>query len=180
MTLTVDDLRGHVESSLGDDELGLLLDAAYESIDHAIGAGGSDDYPATITELLTTGGDLLMLSRPASAILSVTEGAATPTDLVDDDYQLIGDQMVRRLRDGTNSATRWRGRVQVTYTAMPDESRRDAAAIALVKLDESHAPGVMSERLGDHAITYGQQGSKGYAEERAAILASLLPGFIAK
>lgn len=181
MTLTVDELRGHIETVLSDEALGLLLDAAYEAIDAILGSGGDEDYAATVTEILSPGGDLLMLSRRASAITAVTEGVRTPTDLATDDYQLIGDQLVRRLSDGTNGASRWRDRVQITYTAFADENERDRAAIALVKLDSDYQPGVQSERLGDHSISFGfSQGSSTYTEERDAILASLGGGFIAK
>lgn len=180
MTLTVDDLRGHIESSLGDTELGLLLDAAYESIDALIGPGGSEDYPASVTEILTVGpGDLFMLSRPAESITSISESRSAPTTLDPDDYELIGNQMVRRVRDGTNPRSAWHSQVTVTYEPLADANRRDVAAIALVKLDIDHSPGVVSERLGDHSIAYAQ-GDTAYAEEKAAILASLTSGFIAK
>lgn len=176
--LTVDELRGHVTTDLDDEALGLLLDAAYEAIDIAFGVGGSEDYPASITEVITTGGDLLMLSRPASAVTSVIEGANTPTTLEADDYELLGGQMVRRARDGTNPQTRWAGRVTVTYTALSDENERDRVAIALVNLDIAGSPGVQSERLGDWAVTH--ENTNEYAASRAAILASLGAGFIAK
>lgn len=183
MTLTVDDLREHVESSLTDTELGRLLDAAYETIDHAIGPGGDDDYPATITEVLTVGpGDLFMLSAPASAILSVSESRSAPTTLATDDYQLIGSQLVKRLRDGTHARTGWHQQVTVSYTALADENRRDVAAIALVNLELTYQPGVQSEKLGDHSVTYsfGGSGASKYQDERAAILASLSGGFVAR
>lgn len=180
MTLTVDDLRGHIESSLGDTELGLLLDAAYESIDALIGPGGSEDYPASVTEILTVGpGDLFMLSRPAESITSISESRSAPTTLDPDDYELIGNQMVRRVRDGTNPRSAWHSQVTVTYEPLADTNRRDVAAIALVKLDATHNPGVMSERLGDHTLTQLPiPGS--YTKERQAILDALVGGFIAK
>lgn len=176
MTLTVDGLRGFVESSLGDDELGLLLDAAYEAIDREIGSAGYDGQP--LTELLTTGpGDLLMLSRPANAITTLLECDA---ELAQDDYELIGDQLVRRLATGTHPSSRWRGRAQITYELMADTNERDRVAIALVKLDLNNEPGVIAERLGDHSITFASDAAASYAAERAAILSSLASGFIAK
>ena len=183
MTLTVDQLREHVDSSLTDPELGRLLDAAYESIEAVIGPGGDDDYPATVTEVLTVGpGDLFMLSRPASAILSISESRSAPTTLAADDYQLVGTQLVKRLRDGTHSRSSWHGQVTVSYTALADENRRDVAAIALINLDLTYQPGLQSEKLGDHTVTYsfGGSGASKYQDERAAILASLAGGFIAK
>lgn len=171
MTLTVDDLRDHVESSLGDDALGLLLDAAYEAIDRAIGAAGN------VTERLTAGpGDRLMLSRPASAVVSVTED---DTAIASNDFTLIGDQLLLRLETGTNPRYRWLNPVQVTYTLESDADERDRAAIALVRLDLDFRPGVQSERLGDHSITFAS-GSRSYLDQRDGILASLASGFVAK
>lgn len=176
--LTVDELRGHVETDLDDTSLGLLLDAAYEAIDNYAGTGGTEEYPATVTEVITTSGDLLMLSRRASAILSVVENASYRTDLETDDYELIGDQMVRRVRDGTNSATVWRGRIEITYTAFADENQRDRVAIGLVELDVNVSPGMQSERLGEWSETHEQTTS--YAKARDALLSSLYGGFVAK
>lgn len=178
MTLTVDDLRGHVDSSLSDTALGLLLDAAYEAIDRAIGADGAyDDSPPSVSEYLTVGpGPLLMLSRSASAITVVTERG---TELDPDDYALTGDQLLRRLDDGTHPRSRWCSPVEVTYEALGNANDRDRAAIGLVKLDLDYQPGVASERLGDHSITFAT-GSGEYLAQREAILASLVSGFIAK
>lgn len=178
MTLTVDDLRDFVETSLSDPSLGLLLDAAYEDIDRVLGLAGYDDEPASITELLTVGpGDLLMLSRPAEAVVSVVED--DDTELDDDDYELLRDQMLRRLDTGTNPRSCWYRRVKVTYAPLSDVASRDRAAIALVKLDLSNEPGVQSERLGDHSITFAT-GTSSYLDQREAILASIAGGFVAK
>lgn len=177
MTLTVDGLRGFIETSLDDTSLGLLLDAAYEAIDRALGPLGYDDTPAAVTEILTVGpGDLLMLSRPATAITAVTEWE---TDLSADDYELLGDQMVYRLSTGTHQRGTWDRRVRITYTPTADVNERDRAAVALVRLDLDYQPGVQSERLGDHSITFAT-GSREYVEQRDAILASIAGGFVAK
>lgn len=174
MTLDVDALRGHITTDLGDEALGLLLDAAYEAIDAVIGAGGAEEYPTSVTEVITPGpGPLFMLSRPASVIASIEE---CDTALAADDYELITDQMVRRLSDGTNPASRWRGRCIVTYH-VNDLASRDRVAIALINLDLDYTPGLQSERLGDHSITANVLRS--YDAERDAILASLTSGFIA-
>lgn len=168
MTLTVDLLRGYITTALSDEALDALLDAAYEAIDQYAGASGS------ITELISPGpGDLLMLSRRASAISSLKEKDIA---LATDDYQLHGDQLVRRLDTGTNPAWRWRGRVDVTYTALTDTASRDRVAIALVNLDLDFAPGLTSQRLGDFSETADQ---RPYDEQRAEILASLFATFMA-
>ncbi len=175
--LTVDELRGHVTTDLDDTALGLLLDAAYEAIDIHAGTGGSEDYPASITERITAGpGDIVMLGRPASSVTSVIEHETT---LDADDYELINGQMLRRLPDGTNPATYWRRRMYITYTALSDENERDRVAIALVKLDTTSEPGLQSQRLGDWAETFETGEGSDYASQRAAILASLNAGFIA-
>lgn len=168
--LDVDGLRGHVTTDLDDEALGLLLDAAYEAIDDFAG-----DQSDTITERITPGpGDIVMLSRPADSVVSITE---YETDLAADDYELIGGQMLRRLSTGTTGGLYWHRRLYVTYIPTSNESERDRVAAALVQLDLDTSPGVQSERLGDWAVTNESTGD--YAKSRAAILASLSSGFIA-
>ena len=177
MTLDVDGLREHVESSLSDDALGLLLDAAYETIDALIGPPGYDDAPASVTEVLTgVAGPLFMLAKPAEAITLITEH---DTELAEDDYRMMSNQLVMRLDTGTNSRRSWYRRIIVTYEPVSDAATRDRVAVALVKLELDHQPGVSAERLGDHSISFGSGSS--YTEDRDAILASLTPGgFMAK
>lgn len=173
--ITVEQLLEHVTTDLGEDALGRLLDAAYEAIEKAAGPGSDSDYASNVSELITPGpGDLVRLSKPATAVVTVTEGT---TDLAADDYELrASGQLLRRLSTGTNPRSRWCGRVDVTYTPVSDVNDRDRVAIALVKLDIDHQPGVQSETLGDHSITFASGGAgNSYAEQRAAILASLSP-----
>lgn len=181
--LDVDQLRGFVETSLGDDVLEVWLDAAYEAIDAVAGpAGDSSGDTGAVTEVITPGpGDLLMLSRPATAISAVTEtcyGTDTALELADVD--LVTTQLVRRVRTGPNPSPRWRGRVEITYERLPDANERDRVAVALVQLDVNHNPGVTSEELGDWSATYANNSAMNYSLERQAILASLSPGFVAK
>ncbi|HEX5013008.1 MAG TPA: hypothetical protein VFV72_02530 [Candidatus Limnocylindrales bacterium] len=181
--LDVDELRGFIETSLGDDVLGVWLDAAYEAIDAYAGpAGDSSGDTGATTEVITPGpGDLLMLTRPASAITAVTETCyGFDTDLALDDVALIGTQMVRRLRTGTNPSSRWRGRVAITYERLPDANERDRVAVGLVRLDVNHNPGITSEQLGDWSATYANNSAMNYSVERQALLSSLTPGFVAK
>lgn len=181
--LDVDDLRGFIETSLGDEVLGVWLDAAYEAIDAFAGpAGDSSGDTGAVTEVITPGpGDLLMVSKPAAAITAVVETCyGTDTDLALDDVALVGSQMVRRLRTGTNPSSWWRGRVEITYERLPDANERDRVAIGLVQLDVNHNPGVTSEELGDWSATYANNSAMNYSAERQALLASLTPGFVAK
>jgi hypothetical protein len=173
--LTVDQLREHVTTSLGDEAVQRLLDAAYGAIDEAAGTGGDS------TELLTAGpGPLLMLSRPADTVTSVTEYALTSSALVlaADDYAIRAGQALVRLATGTNPASRWRGPVDVTYTPLLDEAVRDGVAISLVQLDITFNPGLASQRLGEWSETYVQGADGAYAEQRDKILASLGPSLL--
>jgi hypothetical protein len=167
--LTVAELREHLTSELTDDALERLLDAAYEAIGARIGTGD-------VSELLTAGpGDLLMLSRPASAIVSLTERGR---ELSDDDYELrpSGQMLVRR-RTGPHPDPRWRGRIDVTYTPSAADADRDRVAIALVKLDLAHNPGLTGQALGAWSEQYGQ-GDESYAAARERILGSLMQSFL--
>jgi hypothetical protein len=165
MALTVDEFREHVETELGDDAVQRLLDAAYEAIDEAIGSAG------TVSEYLHAGhGDLLLLSRRALSITSISERDVA---LASGDYELRASGMtLRRKSTGTHPRTHWHGRVDVTYVAYPDEDERDRVAIALVKLDLTHSPGLAAQSLGAWSESYQTSGPS-YSQERATILASL-------
>jgi hypothetical protein len=148
--LTIDDLREHVTSTLGDDALELHLNAAYEVIDDAIGSNSD------VSELIYAGsGPLFMLSRRAKAIVSISERDVALDPL---DYELRGRLLIR-LDTGPHSDSRWRGWVDVT------------AAIALVKLRLNYDPGVTSERIGDWTST--QSDGAAFIEERQTILDAL-------
>jgi hypothetical protein len=160
--LTIDDLREHVTSTLGDDALELHLNAAYEVIDDAIGSNSD------VSELIYAGsGPLFMLSRRAKAIVSISERDVALDPL---DYELRGRLLIR-LDTGPHSDSRWRGWVDVTYTPEASEDLRDEAAIALVKLRLNYDPGVTSERIGDWTST--QSDGAAFIEERQTILDAL-------
>ena len=59
------------------------------------------------------------------------------------------------------------------YQPLPDTARRDQAAIALVKLEIRHDPGIVSAKFGSWAETYSTQGGLSYEEQREAILCAL-------
>lgn len=159
--LTVEELREHVTSVLGDDALQLLLDSAYQAI--AAHMGGEGDY-GVVDEMVTVHGSLLPLSRRVGSITSVVECGAT---LTTDDYELRSSRMMlRRLR-----APAWRGRVDITYIPEDDAAERDRIAVELVKLDLNHVPGVTAETVGSWSQQMAQ-GDRTYAAERAAILDS--------
>jgi hypothetical protein len=170
MSLTVDAFREHITSSLGDEAVQRLLDAAYETIILAAGPYESD---GTITEIITprSAGPLLMLARRAESVSEVIEGDDL---LAADDYELRSSgHMLRRLDDGTNPAGYWRNRVYVTYLPLSDLAIRDMVQLELVKLDIAFNPNLASQTIGAWSETY--QAGKPYPEQRADILASLNP-----
>ena len=170
--LSVDQFRAYVNSPLTDDALLMLLDAACAAIDDAIGPTGD------IREFFRVQGDLLMLSRRAESITTVIEDARrSAVTLDDDDYELsTSGQTLYRLSDGTNPRWYWSGRVDVTYRPFDDTANRVRVAVELVKLDLAHQPGLASQTIGTWSETYATGSQATYAEQRAAILASLSGG----
>lgn len=171
--LTVDELRLHVTSSLTDEALQLLLDAAYDAIVDAAGPDGA------VSELITPAGDLLMLGRPADSVTSVVEQVYTTTyTLAADDYELRGSgRVLRRLSTGTNVAYAWRGRVDVTYVPTDATAERKRVQLELVKLDLEYSSTLASQTIGTWSETYVTD--KPYAQARDEILASLSSGPLA-
>jgi len=167
VSLSVDALRLRVTSSLGDEALSGLLEAAYEAIDNYAGTVGD------VQEMLLASGNgpLLMLSRRAIAIESIIENDVT---LAADDYELRSSgQMLVRLATGANSRRYWFGRIDVTYQPYLDDADRDRVAAELVQLDLNYKPGLTSERIGDWEEQFARNDLFNYQTERAAILASL-------
>lgn len=170
MLLTVDELRVHIASSLSDDALRDLLDAAEADITAA-----AEALASAITERHSGGYATLVLDHPTGTIASVTESSdtTTPVILATDDYRVDG-YILTRLTTGTHPASWWTGLVTVVHTPPDDEARRRRAQVALVRLDLSMAAGVTSERIGDYSVGYAS-GTSSYAQQRAAILADLAP-----
>jgi hypothetical protein len=157
---------------------GALLFSAVSSVTGAGWAinGGNDTLVVGcealgVTDMLRSGsGCLLMLNRTASEILSVTEDGILLSPL---DYELRSSGLVlERLRTGPSPRYWWLGRIDVTYT-MGDEAERDRVVIALVELELNHAPGLMSQTIGQWSETYGGPQGQSYEEARGEILASL-------
>lgn len=169
MALTVDQLREHVTSGLGDDALQRLLDAAYVAIAARIGASG------TRTELAFGGFRTIALGRPASSVTGVTETVGTTTTTLNaNDYRLRPDTYtVERLSTGTNSRWAWAGAVEVTYTAVDDDALRDSVAIDLVRLALTSNPGLTSETIGAWTEQYASNAQWNSTEEYQSILSRL-------
>lgn len=156
------------------------LDSAEQEITAVLGPFVTDasGEPEAIEELITTrgSGDLLVLSRRASYIVSLVEGE---TALASDDYQVMSSgQTLRRLDTGSNPASAWNGRVRVKYEPLSDAAIRERVQLALVALEVNSAPGSRSERIGDWSEQVSQDAAS-YQSEREAILRSLIPSPVA-
>ena len=175
MLLTLDEFRGLSESTLDDEPLQLLLDAAEAEITGFAGPVGE------ITEIINTGGRLLVLGRPAASITSITETSRiTPsqvTILAADDYLAYpGGLVYERLRGGTNSRSAWYGRVTVTYVPEDDLDIRKGVQADLVNLMLNYAPGYTSETVGAWTRQLGSNREWNQSTERGSILSRLGSG----
>lgn len=173
MLLTLDEYRGlnPEATSLEDESLQLLLDAAEAEITRAAGPVGS------VTEFLA-GGRTVTLSRRASSVTSVTETdhfTHAETILSADDYVAWpGGYVIERQSGGTNSRYRWHDRVTVEYVPADDVDIRKVVQSDLVNLMESFAPGLTSETVGAWSRTLASNSVWNQLEEREAILARLV------
>ena len=161
MTLTVAQLRTFVTSSLVDDALQTLLDAAAASIVDVTGATGE------VTEYLNGHYPRIVTSRLIGTVTSVTEDDVT---LAADDYRASG-YVLTRLDDGTNPRSAWGSEVVVVYASPDATAEYDRVQLELVKLDLAQNPGLVSQRIGDWEETYRTDAT--YEAQRADILASL-------
>lgn len=167
--LTTAQVREHVETDLGDDALGRVVDAADAEIIRRLGA------LASATAVLPGGGRFLLLPRKASAIGSVTERYAAvgtaPANyaLVASDYNLYSDGLrLERLVNGANPSSAWNGAVTVVFTPADTEAERIMLLINLVKLEVAYL-GRSSEGVGDmRADSFAD-----HAEAKAALFRPL-------
>lgn len=168
--LTVAYLRQFITTALSDSALQALLNAAVAAINDVLGE------PGEVVEVQTRiSGDLLPLARRAGSITSVVEGdGASPVTLAGNDYELSSTRRyLRRLTTGTNPRWQWRTRVRTTYVPVDDTADRARAAVALVKLDIVHNPGLAAQSIGTWAEQYTSNSAFNYELERASILSSL-------
>lgn len=169
MTLTVDQLREHVQSALGDDALQRLLDDSEAEIIRYAGDSGD------VTELIDGGYQRLSLSGAASAITSVSETVGSTIYTLDaTDYrQRAEGYVLERLTSGaTHPSSVWRRLVTVIYTPVDGEAIRTLVQLDLIKLQLDFNAGLVSERIGDWSQTF-QQGSQTQENLRDAILSRL-------
>lgn len=169
-SLSVAEFREHVTTSLGDDAIELLLDAAWQAI--AIVAGEEGD----VVEVRDGGGSYVFLSRRATSVDSVKEwlGYSYEQTLDAADYRLLSDGLsLRRLNSGTTPATYWAGPVEITATAVDDDALRQSLQLQLVSLFLNHHPGITAQWIGDWREEFQSAANWSYASEREALLNTL-------
>ena len=165
--LTVEQLREHVVSNLGDDALQRILDANEDAINEFVG-------PIRPVVEIHDGGPRASRSHAGRpSITSIVERrSGTDTTLAADDYRIrASGYVLERISGGTNSRSSWNDLVTVTYVPVSDVAERIRVLIALCKLDLAHEPGLASRTVVDWTESYG--GSGGYLAERGSMLASL-------
>jgi hypothetical protein len=169
--LTVDELREHVTTTLGDDALQRLLDDAEAAIIEYAGEIG------TLTEFVRGGAGTIVTSRPIDTITSIIErtDSYVPVTLATDDYRVRNSYVIDRLRLGTNRWLHWRGVVEITYEPIDDTATRKIVQAELIQLELDTKPGLASETVGAWTQTYSSIGSKSVPEQRLDILTRLKP-----
>jgi hypothetical protein len=166
-TITLAEVRQHVETDLIDDALQMLIDDAIEEINEVIGFVSSETnefYEERTTKLF--------LTRKAISINSVVEErGGTSTTLSANDYMLrLEGRMLERLGTGTNPCSVWGDVVTIIYTPQDDTKRRKVVIIDLVKLALVYN-GQKSESVGDYSAT-----AKEYDDERQRLIGRLRSG----
>lgn len=165
--LTPSEIRGHIETDLGDNELQRLIDAETEAIEkHAGGTGMVTDH------LEAFGQRRISLMRDASSIDQVRVRVHPDYDeetLGADDYRFHPPRTLVRLSGSAEPGTTWRGHVEVDYTPVADDSLRETVLIHLVQLSLEYR-GLDSEAVGggDRSVTLPD-----YEKERHRILSRL-------
>lgn len=150
--LSVEDFREHVSTTLEDDAVQRLLDAAEAEILRYAGD------PGAASEVYTGQGRYITLARPAASVSSITETRyTTTTTLAADDYFLYPSGLIlERLTGGTNSSRYWRGRSVVTYVPRDDADIRVGVQLDLVNLALNFEPGKGMEVIGSWTEQFSQ------------------------
>ncbi len=167
--LTVDEVREHVETDLGDDALERLVDAADQEIIDRLGA------LATHTDVLPGQGlPALPLTRKASAITSAVERINdVDYTLGSNDYTLAADgYTLRRAQGSTYPNVAWSGAVTVVYVpyggATGELAAREKLLVDLVRLDAVY------DATGQNQIGDVSRTALNHTHERNALFSSML------
>lgn len=170
MTVTIADLRTHIETDLTDPALTLLLD---DSIAEIIDRFGTDEE---LTVDLRGGGQTVRLFRPMNDDLSIAGPTVIERDHLDDtggELVLDADYVVMhggRILWRTNGCSRWKRFVTVTYTPRSEAELRDRVTVDLVKLTVTYNGFLTREDVGDYrSTTFGN-----YTLEREKLLAAFV------
>lgn len=175
--ITVDELREHVTTSLGDEALQRILDANQAAIDAILGPAG---IPITEVQYPTGYESVLLLRhRPEPTVSPLTPlvvegyGLTDPVTLADDDYRLDGATL-RRIDFGTNPGIHFSPPVAITYAPLNDSDNRIRVLIALSRLDVTFRPGIKAMTVGKNRTEYQTAAEGGrYTDDRQALLDSL-------
>lgn len=167
--LTVDEVREHVETDLGDSALGRIVDNADQEIIDRLGALASQ------TEVIQGHGlYTLSLARRAASITSVVEKIDdTDYTLAATDYDLLGDGYTLRRTQGTSyPALAWSGIITVVYVphggTTGELAARKKLLADLVRLDCAYTA-TQSSEIGGVSRT-----SLDHGAERDALFARML------
>ncbi len=170
MSLSVDQLREHIQSTLGDDALQRLLDDSAAEIERYAGESGD------VTELIDGGYPRLSLARAAGTITSITETVgSTVYNLGSSDYRIRawGYDLERLVTGATHPSSVWRRLVTVRYTPVDADAIRTLVQLDLIRLQLDFNAGLVSQKIGDWSQTFQQ----GQTQEtlRDEILSRLSP-----
>lgn len=180
--LTIAQLRAYLTTTLGDDDLTRLRDAAELEILSQAGPLGER------TDVRWPRGDsIILFGAPIGSIGSVVERDPwiTPITLNTTDY-VAGRRSLRRIPYGNHppySVTlpyAWSERVDITWTPVDNTAARVAALIQLVALSirQPDAALIQSRTVGAHTVTYAHGGTgTGWLDDKLAILGQLSDNF---
>lgn len=170
--LSLEDLKLLIATTLDDEALLILLDAAKSEIIRYAGPGGD------VTEMLSGPGDLLALSAPAESITGIVADDVT---LDTTDYRVLSPTLLLRLATGTNPAYAWGHHVFVTYVTEDDSALRQRVQADLVRHAIASTPGagaLASQKIGTWEETYATSSSTTYTQTREDILSTLSTGML--
>ena len=168
MTVTVQAVRGRVETDLDDSTLQRMVNAAVKSVDRIAGKAASETLTFDALGNATIG-----FYRRVNSITTVTErrtARGTATTLAADDYRLVGAYKLLRLNDGTNAQSTWGKEVVITFVPEVDQDVRDRVAIDLVNMAVEFKA-LDREKVGDY-----EQEQKDYNRRRTALLREVNEG----
>ncbi len=174
----LDRLKLRVETDLTDAELQLMIDAEVDEIEARFGVIAS----ITVREEGRT--HFVTVHRPINTAVTPviveispanTSDSANRTTLSSDDYRITnGGHTIERMLDGTNGRDLWAPLVELTYTPISDQTRRDETVIKLVNLSITYNGLNKQESVGDYSRT-GKATADAYDAEREILINRLAP-----